>query len=375
MKVRMKVRIKCWLFVVMIISVPALKAENGNGLKMEHNKTFFDDNFVPDSALVLLNGAVNSAIIEAICLKTTALPANDQAVFCHYFAPEAITFIYLCKSQWPEYAIEIWSSMNMVLFGLAMAYVDQENRQNLPGLTRTAVMAMVYYQMMQIQTEALARYVTGSNQNFLPNYTYILFNGLSTGLITGGSALWLTYIHTMQYKPLVLLMVTPSATLMSVFFYILGSSETINAYELAQGIFAAVSIVIVAIIAGAGIETRDEVEAEALAIALVKTGAGIGAGSAIGTLAGAGALVGAVTVAITGCMAATLSLYSDTFSISNGVFITFSAGAPLMVSFWCVSWQRFVKSDIATHATMQNEFIFPLKFRSFFSANWIREFL
>ena len=193
-------RINFWLFVLMIISAPALKAEDGNEPEMEHNNTFFDDHFVWDSGFVLLNGAVSSAMLEAFCQKTVALPSNVRAIFCQNFAPEAVTFIYLFKSQWPEGAMEVWSSMNVLLLGGAMAYIGQEHRQNLPGLTRKAVMTMVYYQATQIQAEALTRYVAGSNQSFLPNDLYIIFNGISTGLITGGVALWFTYIYPSELK-------------------------------------------------------------------------------------------------------------------------------------------------------------------------------
>ena len=369
----------------MIISAPALKAEDGNEPEMEHSNTFFDDHFVPDSAFVLLNGAVSSAMLEAFCQKAAALPSNVRTAFCQNFAPEVVTFIYLFKSQWPKGAMEIWSSMNVLLFGGAMAYIGQEHRQNLPGLTRKAVMSMVYYQAMQIQAEALTRYVAGSNQSFLPNNIYIIFNGISTGLITGGVALWFAYIHTTQYRPLVLLMVTPSVALMSVFIYVLGSSETINAFELAVAVAGPLAVAVTVIVALAGEE------------ALVLAGAGAGAGAVLGALTGvlAGALAGAdvdvdavavavalagtgtgtVIVIITGCTATTLSQYFGTHSIGNGIIMTVSAGLSLMVSFWGVSFQRFVESNVTVHETMQNEFTFPLKMWSFFSASWIRKLL
>ena len=364
--------------MLMIICTPALKAEDSNEPEIEHNNTFFDDHFARDSALVLLNGAVSSVMVEAFCHKAAALPTNVRVAFCQHFAPEAVTFIYLSKSQWPEDAIEVWLSMNMILFSGTIAYIGQEHRQNLPVLTRNAVMAMVYYQAMQIQAKALTRYVAGSNQSFLPHYVSIIFNGISTGLITGGVALWLTYIHTTQYKPLALLMVTPSAALMSVFFYVLGSSATMNVYELAKA--AAEAAVLAVAVAGAAV----------LAVAIAVAGAGAGAGTEAvavaiaGARAGTGVVVvvvvvvvavvvaiagagaGLVSVVITGCTAATLSQYFGTLPIGRGIVMTISAGLPLMVSFWGVSWQRFVENNVTAHQTMQSEFTFPLKFRSFF---------
>ena len=91
----------------MIVFASVIKAENN---------TFIDVHFVRDSVLVLINGVVVSSLIEGICLNTCGLPARHSEFFCKLFAPEAATFVYLAKSNWPADALEIWSCLNMALF-------------------------------------------------------------------------------------------------------------------------------------------------------------------------------------------------------------------------------------------------------------------
>ena len=375
-------QIKHWLLIGIILSVPAVKADNS---------TFIDEHFAQDSALVLFSGAVVSAALEVIC--HIAVPDNQGRAACQYFAPEATTFLYLAKNQWPTGVVEVWSSMNIALFAVAMVYIRHAYESPVSKV-RMIVIYMIYPQIAQIMANTAFHYLTGSDPTHLP--AYIPTNSMSAGLIAGGVVLWFMYKQTSEYRPFYLLTTSAGTTLILIllYFYLEDSNET--SFSEKAGI-AAVVVAGPGIIAGPGLRIGAEIEAAFRAIArlvigveieagggvaadavtIVLAGGGVAAAAAAvagvaaetaarvvaGTVAGAGAFI----IMLTGSMTSTLRQWTTAFSIANHLIMTAAVGLPLMVSSWIISWSRFVETNATAHDTMQGGFIIPLnKLRAFY---------
>ncbi len=382
-------RVKHWL-LVLIISAPVIKADNSS---------FVDEHFIQDSALVVLNGAVVSVILETICWKTNTLPESSRAAFCQKSAPEATAFLYLTKSQWPTDAMETWSFLNMALLAGTLVYINHS-----PGLpihhVCFAMTCMVYQQIIQIMVSTATRCLTGSNQTVLSSYG--LINGVSTGLISGGLSLCLMYKQASEFKPSVLLIVSVGATLASTFLYsVFAESEKISLFDTVDpvAIFVVVAVAgagaVIGGFAGAGIEAMALAAASAataavnIAVCIVieltvtvivaeakAAGAGVIAVARHGAIAGAGAVAGAgaIIVVIIRYITSTLSQCSSGLPIARSLSMITAAGLPLMMSAWLVSWERFVEADVTAHETMQNEFNLFLKgLKDFYPEDWMIE--
>ena len=356
----------------MILSAPVIKADDS---------PFIDKHFAQDSALVLLNGAVISAALEAICRAGVTLPGNQGSAFCQHFAPEAAVFLHLASSQWPTDVMEAWSYLNMALFAWTMVYIDYSPNP-LESHVRWAVTYMIYQQVVRTVANTAAYYLTGSNNTYVPSY--VMFNGISTGLIMGGLSLWFMYKQTLQYKPSVLVIASAGVALLSTFFYFfLEGSDKISFSEkggvvaeaVAEAVAGAVAVAVAGAVAGAEAGAVAGAGARVVAVAGAITGAITGAETV--AVAGAVAGAGAFIIVITGTMTFTLSQCSVTlpiirFPIISSLTMTTAAGLPLMLSSWLVSWNRFVEANTTAHETMQNEFIFSLnKLRVFYPESWI----
>ena len=379
-------RIKHWLFVLMIMFASVMKADNN---------TFIGEHFVQDSALVLLSGAVISSQVEVLCLNAFRLPANDPVAFCQYFAPEATAFVYLAKSQWPTDTMEVWSCLNMALFAGTMVYINGSPGPPIAHV-REGGGYMVYCQAMRTVANTAISYLTASKLSSLP--IYLLFNGVSTGLVTGGLSSWFTYRQTLQYKPFVLIIVSVSATLISVLFYIaLEDSGKIKETNIASVITRTVAVAgagagaaagagsgagaVAGTVAGAATAAAAAASsgavaaagAGAVAVAAARAVAGAVTATATVTVTAAGAATGAGTFLIvaTGCTTATLFQCFAAPPITRSLTMMAAAGLPLMISSWLVSLEKSVKENVTTHETMQNEFIFSLNIpEAFYPGSW-----
>ena len=359
-------QIKHWLLVWIALSAPVVTADNS---------TFIDEHFARDSALVLLNGAVVSAAVEAIC--HIAVPGSQGRAFCQYFAPEATTLLYLAKTQWPTGVVEIWSSMNIALFAVAMVYLRHDHGSPVSKV-RMAVTYMIYLQIAQIMANTAFHYLTGSNQTNLS--VYISINSLSISLIAGGVALWLMYKQTPEYRPFDLFIVTTGTTLMlTLLYFYLDNSDEISSSEKAEVVTGVGTIV--AVEAGAIVLAVDGDAAAADAIAIIVAAAGTvaevvvvaGVVTAAGTVAGVAA--GVFIIMLTGSTTSALRQWTTALPIANHLIMVVATGLPLMVNSWIISWSRFVAANATAHDTMQGEFIIPLsKLSALYPDNGMRLF-
>ena len=390
----------------MMLAAPVLKADD---------RPFIDEHFVQDSVLVLINGAFISAVLEGFVISKVRFPRGQRRAFCQYFAPELTAFIYLIKSQWPTDVMEVWSYLNMALFAGTIAYINYSPSPSVSHV-RSVIIYMVYHQIIRTAANAAIRYSTGSNQEYLP--IYVVFNGVSAGLITGGLSLWFMCKQVLRYYPSILLMASAGVALISTLsYFFLDGSDAINFSERAGAVTIAGVIAGVGALAlvrtGAGVGVGVRVVAGALAevgvligavsgalavgefgavtltaaVAVAEAGAGAVARAVAGTVTAAGALaiveagavVGAFIIVITGSMTAALSQSSVTSPIIRGLTMTTAAGLPLMVSSWLVSWNKYVGANATAHETMQDEFIISLnrfiislnKLKVFYPESWI----
>ena len=372
-------RIKHWLFIGIILSASVAKADNS---------TFIDEHFAQDSVLVLLNGAFVSAALEAIC--RIAVPGNQGRTACQNFAPEATTFLYLAKNQWPTSAMEVWSSLNIAFFAVAIIYIRHGYGSPIRKV-RMAMACMTYPLVMQMMANTASRYLTGLDHTKSP--VEIPINGLSTGLIAGGVALWFMYKQTSQYRPFYLFVTSSGTTfiLSLLYFYLEDSGEIIFSKKVTA--VAGVAAIAVAV---DGLVVRAETEVVAIAAAVAAAGVGAAAlaqaaaiaevgtvaENLVGTIIGAGTIVLSTGEAITGIfiimltkrMTSKLRQSTTAFPMANLIMVAV-AGLPLMVNSWVISWCRFIEANTTAHETMQGEFIISLnKMSAFYPENWIRLF-
>ena len=422
-------RIKHWLFIGIILFGPVVKADkdlsrnnfpvlheaslrsqgkasdkSGSYLRTVPNSTFIGGyHFVQDSAIVLFNGVVVSTALEAICC--IAVPVSQGRTSCQHFAPEATTFLYQAKKQWPTDAMEVWSSLNIAFFAIAMVYI-RHDYGSLVSKVHMAVNCMTYSQVAQMMAKTTFHYLTGSNQTHLPVYAPV--NSLSTGLIAGGLVLWFMYKQTSQYRPFYWFMASAGTTLIftPLHFYLQDLDKMNFSQKAAVGVGAAAAagtvaaagtlavavsrvgavaraedIAVAIPIAGAVTVVGAEAiaEAEAIAFAIARVGAAstagvaaVAAGTAAGTVV---ATVGVYIIMLTGNAASALRQWTTESPIKNNLIMMAAVGLPLMVNSWITSWSRFVESDTSAHDTMQDEFIFPLnKLSAFYPENWMSLF-
>ena len=143
------------------------------------NNTFIDEHFIQDSTLVLASGFLASALAESICLYIPGLPPNRPNAFCQGFAPEAVAFFYLTKSKLSTDAMEVWSDLNMLLFGIGEALLPLVQDSPMCRV-RIGVSAMFYYQAARSLANTATCHFSECRQPDLP--TYVSLNGLATSL-------------------------------------------------------------------------------------------------------------------------------------------------------------------------------------------------
>ena len=224
---------------------------------------------------MLINGAFVSSLIEGICLNAPGLPARHSEVFCKRFAPEAAAFVYLAKSNWPAGALEVWSCLNMALSAGALVYINHFHAQPMLGL-RWGVTFMIYYQAMQMGANISVKYLIGSRLPEATEYAFnAVFNGASTGLITGAISFWFAYRQTLQNKPLVLVAASAGAAVpFTCFYFLCADSGNMDSFEKILVVARAVAVAVAVAVAGAVAVAV----AGAVAVAVAVAGAGAGAG-------------------------------------------------------------------------------------------------
>ena len=349
--------------------------------KPTDNNAFIDEHFIKDNLLVMASGAVYGSVIETICYKFT-LPDLNQAYYCKIFAAESLALINLLRAQQPAWALEISGKLNLLLVAIASGHIG--STQSWPETISKMLAFLFCYQLSRISGDCATCYLWKPDLDSLNPVliSYVVINGVSTGLLIGGLVLWQNQNLEGRLKLLVSTLASTGTALLSTVFYMI-FIEPEEKFSISERVVAIA-------IAGAGTAAAAAAETAAGAGAVIAAGtvagaiAGAIAGAGTGTIAGAGAAVvaaaAAATVAEAGLLIISTTRFSlqrlsngqQPYSISHSLAQVALISVPLLVSSWLVSVNQWIINNVSAHETMQGVY-YPDVADAIFSGEWIKE--